>query len=84
MPDLTPPVHWYQSQRFAALWQSAALLALGFLVYALQTNDWHAWKEMLVIPILSNAVLILREWFRPDVIAPISALNRGNVPPGGV
>lgn len=78
----TPPVHWYQSQRFTALWQSAALLALGFLVYAFQTNDWNSWREMLVIPLLSNAILILREWFKPDVIAPVSALNRNNVAPG--
>ena len=82
-PVATPPVHWYQSQRFTALWQSAALLGLGFLIYALQTNDWQAWKPMLILPLLSNLALVLRDWWKPDVIAPISALNKGNVPPGG-
>ena len=71
-------VTWYRSQRFTALWQSCAVLTIGWLMVALQTNSWD-WKTGLAVPILGNVLLILKDWNSPAVQAPIPYLNRNNV-----
>jgi hypothetical protein len=71
-------VPWYRSQRFTALWQSAAVLSLGWLMVALQTGTWD-WRTGLLVPILGNVILVLRDWTSPTVQAPIPYLNRNNV-----
>lgn len=77
----TPPlvsVPWYKSQRFTALWQSALVLTVGWVMVALQTNAWD-WKTGLLVPILGNVLLILKDWTSPSVTAPLAVLNRKNV-----
>lgn len=72
------PVPWYESQQFKALWQASLITVITWLAAALVTNDW-TWKPTLSA-LLSNMVIILKDWFSPTIIAPIPQLNRKNVP----
>jgi membrane-bound metal-dependent hydrolase YbcI (DUF457 family) len=67
------PVPWYRSQRFIALCQSTVLWILGWLVAALSTNDW-AWRA-LAIGVLTNVLIILKDWWAPNVTAPFKFMN---------
>ena len=75
--DPTPPaptVPWYQSQRFTALWHSVVLFALFWVGTCLTTGVWE-WKSAIAL-LLSNIVLVLRDWWSDAIIAPIAALNK--------
>jgi hypothetical protein len=81
-PDLGPAqataaVKWYQSQRFIALCQSTALLVLGWLGAALASNDW-AWRA-IALSVTGNIVIVLKDWWNPNITAPFAALNKNNV-----
>jgi hypothetical protein len=67
-------VRWYQSQRFIALCQSTVLLVLGWLIAALSTNDW-AWRP-ITIAVLTNILIILKDWWSPNVQAPFKFMNK--------
>ena len=76
-PPAPQAIPWYKSQRFIALCQTTALTALGWLLAALTSNDWQ-WRGV-AIAIGSNILLVLKDWWSPNVVAPIAALNRNNV-----
>lgn len=77
MADCLDQVPWYRSQRFIALCQSTVVYALGWLIAALSSNDWSSWKALL-IAILGNVLLTLRDWWSPAVIAPFALMNKSN------
>jgi hypothetical protein len=73
----TAAIKWYQSQRFIALCQSTVLLILGWLIAALSSNDW-AWRA-ISISVVGNIVIVLKDWWNPNITAPFAALNKNNV-----
>lgn len=75
------PATWYKSLKFTALWQSTVLTGLGFVLYAVSTSDWASWKQALLIPVITNIYLTLKDWWSPTIVAPIARLNAGNVTP---
>ena len=83
---MNPPVPWYRSHAFTALWQSALLTALGFALSGLVSNTWD-WKGGLAIPVLSNLLVALKVMWSPTVQGPLSVMNRSNVatvPPSSI
>lgn len=87
-PPAPPPVQgplvaWYHSQRFIALCQSTAIIILTWVSAALATNDW-SWRTMAVA-VIGNILLVLKDWWNPNIVAPFAALNENNVvvPPVG-
>jgi hypothetical protein len=77
--DTPQPVQWYKSQRFIILVQSTVLLVLGWLIQTLSATPvvW-AWKAIL-IAVLGNILLALKDWWSPTIIAPFAVLNKNNV-----
>jgi hypothetical protein len=69
-------VPWYRAQRFIALFQSCVLITLGWLIQALTTNDWR-WRPV-AIALAGNALIQLKDWFSPSVIAPFAVMNKSN------
>jgi hypothetical protein len=77
-PGPPPPVQWYRSQRFIALVQSTIVFVIGWVIQALSMNDWTLWKALL-IAVLGNILIQLKDWWSPQVIGPMAFMNR-NVP----
>ena len=80
LDPLLPPsgIPWYRSQRFTALWQAAALMTLMWVLAGLQSNTWD-WKAGLLIPILSNLAVALRDMWSPTVVGPFDTMNKRNL-----
>ena len=77
-------IPWYKSNGFTLLWQAAVLNTLMWALSSLQSNTWdfRTWG----IAILSNFLIIVKDWFSPTVVAPFNFMNKSNgttAPPQG-
>jgi len=71
-------VPWYKSQRLIALAQVSAILVLGWVLQGLTTHVWDPYQ--LGALVISNLVVILKDWWSPTIVAPIAMFNRSNPP----
>ena len=77
-------IPWYKSKGFTLLWQAAVLNAILWALASLQGGVWNF--RDLGIAILSNASIIVKDWFSPTVVAPFNFMNKSNgttTPPQG-
>jgi len=80
IPPVGPvPVAWYNSQKFKAYVGSWLVLVIGWMTQCLSSNAWE-WKA-LAVSSLGMVSLVVNDWRRAEIIAPIDALNRKNFPP---
>jgi hypothetical protein len=77
---MTDPVLWYQSRSFKALAQTSVLLTLGWVLVGLSTNVWD-WRAGLLVPIISNVFVALRDMWSPTVTGPFNVMNQVSIPP---
>jgi hypothetical protein len=87
MGTITPPippapqgVKWYKSQRVIALAQATTLLVLVWVGQGLTTHVWDLYSLGAVV--VSNAIVILKDWWNPNIVAPLAMFNRSNRPGG--
>lgn len=71
------PVPWYKSQRFIALAQSSTITILTWVGICLSANDWSSWR-IAAATLIGNIALQLKDWWNPNVVAPIAMANRNN------
>ena len=83
IPEPTPKVSvpWYGSRTFSAMVQTTVLTSLGWLVIALQANDFTTWKIGLLLPIVSNLFIVFRDMWSSTIVGPSAIMNVNNVPP---
>lgn len=68
---------WYKTHAFTALWQASVILILAWLLVGLNTNLWD-WKTGLLVPLISNLIVCLKEMWSPSVAGPFAFMNRSN------
>jgi len=73
-------VHWYESRTFAAMLQTTVLTGLGWLTIALASNKWDDWQIGLLLPIVSNTLILLRDMWSSTITAPAKIMNTNNAP----
>lgn len=81
MPDpvpVPPPVIWYQSRVFTALWQNCVLMILIWTLSGLQSGNWD-WKAGLAIPIISSVIVAFRDMWSPNIVGIFPMQNRKNL-----
>lgn len=79
-PSVGPvPVAWYNSQKFKAYVGSWLVLVIGWMTQCLSSGAWE-WKA-LAVSTLGMVSLVVNDWRRAEIIAPIARMNANNVQP---
>jgi hypothetical protein len=74
---VTAAIPWYKSQRAIALLQITIVLLLGWVLQGLTTRAWDLYS--LGALVVSNVLVLLKDWWSPNIVAPLAAFNRRNV-----
>ncbi len=77
---MNTPIPWYQSHTFTALWQTTVLTSLIWLGAAVATNVWD-WRNGLIVPLISNVIVLFKSMFDPTVAGIFKFQNARNVQP---